>query len=1368
MSSRWQAYKIGFINFWYYDEQEFPFAEGRILLRGSNGSGKSVTMQSVVPLLLDGNTRPERLDPFGSRDRKMSTYLLEEEDPRQERTGYLYLELKREESETYITVGMGIRARRGKPLDTWYFGITDGRRVGKDIFLYRNTGDKITLSRQELENRIGEGGKVFTRQPDYMAYVNRQIFGFDTVQQYGEMIDLLIQLRTPKLSRDFKPTVINDILSDSLQPLSDEDLRPMAEAIENMDTLELNLRTQKDAGQAADKIWHVLNLYNRRILCRRATDYAESLSAMNDMKTRRAETEEKLKAYEGEIESLTEEYDALQVSQKAKEQQRELLMKNDAFEVKSRVDRLKGEVRESSSRLDDKEKQISKKNGTVQKLREKLEEREQERDRRKDRLLKDLDEMQPDAQKMGFEEHSFFSDEVKAKFDEPVSAKTHRAQLSKTRDRIRNGMDLLGEIREKEKTVSELTQRRDELQKQADRIQRKRNEAQEEMLSCVNTWKEDLFSWNAGLRVMEIARETLTDFAKIIDRYDTGTDFQGILDVIGHERDVRNSQIVLQLNKLEGEAEEHREQIRALQEEISDLENMKEPEPEREECVMRSRLRLRKMQIPYCELYRLLSFDENLSEEVCDRLEEALVRMGILDAVVVDEAYREQVMKPVKGCADRYLFLSGEKPAHSLLNVLEPDLENEDLFLNQYANEILGSIAWNEEGITAVYENGNYQIGALSGTTSAQYQAGFIGRKARERNRQQQIAARKESIRLLENETAELEERLSSEKEKKRVLDIEYNGFPRDRKLREAARSLEDLEYQLNRLQKDGEDLDSRITQISGDIRERHSQALEIAGQLYLKCSYDVFCSAMTAAGSYEQKLTGFIAGHSLYLNNLQRIQELDEDLDEAQQDLTLYENERAKIRLDMAQSGQELEMAESQLRLTGYEQIREELDSCISWLNAYPVRLSECAEKRQRARSESQRQTERLKHIVEETTELDEKIAYLQDLYESELSLGYADEFLERKDGEIPTPSAVLRVLKTGPDLPEEQKLVGRLNEVFFQDYAKLSEYSPNIGRIFEDKNKLRQNGWPEAGRLDIDARYQGVKVPFSRLTEMLHEEVERLQGLIRDGDRELFEDILSNIVGRKIRGKINESRNWVEQMNLLMKNMDTSSGLSLSLRWRARTADAEEQLDTRDLVNLLRKDFRLMRDDEAERMTRHFRSKVEEARRKAADLAQGVSFYQVMKDTLDYRKWFEFQLFFRKGGEREKELTNSVFGTFSGGEKAMAMYVPLFSAVVAKYKAAREDAPRIISLDEAFAGVDRRNIRDMFKLMAEFRFNFIINSQVLWGDADTLDALAIYQLLRPNNVKFVTVMPYLWNGNERIALESEKEIEKKQFGQG
>ena len=39
-----------------------------------------------------------------------------------------------------------------------------------------------------------------------MEYVNRQIFGFETADEYKEMVDLLIQLRTPKLSKDFKPS----------------------------------------------------------------------------------------------------------------------------------------------------------------------------------------------------------------------------------------------------------------------------------------------------------------------------------------------------------------------------------------------------------------------------------------------------------------------------------------------------------------------------------------------------------------------------------------------------------------------------------------------------------------------------------------------------------------------------------------------------------------------------------------------------------------------------------------------------------------------------------------------------------------------------------------------------------------------------------------------------------------------------------------------------------------------------------------------------------------------------------------------------------------------------------------------------------
>ena len=131
---------------------------------------------------------------------------------------------------------------RDKKLDSWYFGITDGRRIGQDIFLYKDMLAKISCTKLELKNRIGEGGRVMETQTEYAQYVNRLLFGFETMDEYREMMDLLIQLRTPKLSKDFKPSIINDILSSSLQTLSEDDLRPMSgQAIENMDTLKSNL-----------------------------------------------------------------------------------------------------------------------------------------------------------------------------------------------------------------------------------------------------------------------------------------------------------------------------------------------------------------------------------------------------------------------------------------------------------------------------------------------------------------------------------------------------------------------------------------------------------------------------------------------------------------------------------------------------------------------------------------------------------------------------------------------------------------------------------------------------------------------------------------------------------------------------------------------------------------------------------------------------------------------------------------------------------------------------------------------------------------------------------------------------------------------
>src|SRR5690625_7761733 len=78
------------------------------------------------------------------------------------------------------------------------------------------------------------------------------------------------------------------------------------------------------------------------------------------------------------------------------------------------------------------------------------------------------------------------------------------------------------------------------------------------------------------------------------------------------------------------------------------------------------------------------------------------------------------------------------------------------------------------------------------------------------------------------------------------------------------------------------------------------------------------------------------------------------------------------------------------------------------------------------------------------------------------------------------------------------------------------------------------------------------------------------------------------------------------------------------------------------------------------------------------------------------------------------------------------MAMYIPLFTACYSRYLEADASAPYIISLDEAFAGVDEDNISVMFRIVEELGFDYIMNSQVLWGDYDTVSSLSICELVR------------------------------------
>ena len=331
--------------------------------------------------------------------------------------------------------------------------------------------------------------------------------------------------------------------------------------------------------------------------------------------------------------------------------------------------------------------------------------------------------------------------------------------------------------------------------------------------------------------------------------------------------------------------------------------------------------------------------------------------------------------------------------------------------------------------------------------------------------------------------------------------------------------------------------------------------------------------------------------------------------------------------------------------------------------------------------------------------------------------------------------------------------EIVSNLDRIFHAHIGSLVNYGTFMEECFAegaaDAMVLRK-------RHRIVSYMQGRKLYFEDFYQVMKERIDETELLIRQKDRELFENILSDTLSRKLNIRIAESRKWIQDMSSLMRKMDTSMSLTFSLDWRAKAADGEGELDTAELEKLLNRDRELMTTEDIEKISAHFRNKIYTVKQMAEENGEILSYADLVREALDYRKWFEFKMFYYRNGENKKELTNGAFNRFSGGEKAMAMYVPLFAAVNAQYKKAEhDDLPRMIALDEAFAGVDDRNISSMFELVRKFDFDYIMNSQVLWGCYASVPFLRIAELLRPANSQVVTVIYYLWNGKQKIIEE-------------
>jgi uncharacterized protein (TIGR02680 family) len=1371
--NKWQLNRAGLLNFWYYDNEEYHFANGKLLLRGLNGSGKSVTMQSLVTVLLDGKVAANRLDPFGSRDRRMEDYLLGEKDvvDREERTGYLYLEYKRETTDQYITTGIGLRAKRGSALEFWGFIVTDNRRVNQDILLYKTEyssadgkEEQIPLTRPELERALGQGGQVVRSQQAYMSLVNKYVFGFSSPEAYKDLMELLIQLRSPKLSKDFKPSIIHEILTASLPTLSEEELRPLSDVIENIEQTKQQIDQLERDRAALQRLSRQYDSYNVMMLVQKAEEFTKATQHLQRCEQLRRTCSKDQQEQAALSEQLAVDLTALERLEYVLRQEEAELKEHDVFKMEKQKQLIADELRQLEQSLRDNEQRLMEKQRSEQREQQQLNRETQAVDSAETELIECLEELAEVAVVGTYQGHALAARDFERSYGADYSFDFWQQELTTYQKRLSSILSQLRALTAAKtqqeiagKEVDEARQAFDEAREAVRRAETDFFAGKEELLSQFYQWVKDQQA------VLPLEQEEIRSAALSLQGFPEENSWQDVLGSVDTAYQRQHGQLLTDSHRLQQKIAQTQAEAQVLTAELADWKRKKDPEPPRNSAVVAARQKLQEDHIPAVPFYAALEFQNHVTPVQRERIEAAVREIGLLDALIVPHAVWQSMDQTV---CDQVIHPEPAILAVTLADYLVPALPEGSGITASDVDEVLRSILIDDAtnyaslgGTVPVLSvtYGSYCSGLIAGRAPLGSEAQFIGFEARYQYRLKEIER-------LERELTAYEYCLSQLAEEQRMVLSAMETLQSVRSLFPSSDSVlaayDKLRTERQSREVRDEDLQKKDSRYRLAVEKSQALAAVIRQQtegISLPLQENPFEAALGSLRDYQTLLHHLELLHHKYVTSCNSLAQGKIRLNEAQQDVDHLKGEQLVIDGNVKTKQLLLATVTRKLVELGAYEIKERSNFVIKSLAELPAKIKKTADERTRAKLIADQLTEKVLQLARECQFFTSLVALWHNIFDQETQL----HLLE--DSAAMTTASVMGKYGSLLKSEERDKIVTRINESFYRELSVLMEYRLTLDELFGELTlpeelasetdetlllylaSLKQN----VRRQRIQLEYDGRKVAPAVALAIMDKQIETQKLLQSQQDRELYEEVILNSIGRVISKRIQNAERWAEQMNDLMSNLDTSSDLSFSLRWRPLTADKEEQLDTAELVELLRSDHRLLKEADMDKVVKHFRSRIDQA--KSLAVGQAATFQHAVQEVLDFRRWFAFTLYYKRGETAKRELTNSAFGKFSGGEKAMAMYVPLFSAAYSHYKGARDDAPYIISLDEAFAGVDENNIREMFDLVEKLGFNYIMNSQSLWGDYDTVSRLAIYELVRPKNAAFVTLIPYLWDGKTR-----------------
>ncbi|MFC7273794.1 TIGR02680 family protein [Paractinoplanes rhizophilus] len=1324
--ARFAPTRAGIINLWDYRDEEFLFVDGWLVLRGPNGSGKTKALEVLFPFVLDGRIEPRRLNPFAGEDRTMKSNLLY----RGQESSHAYVWMEFGDGARFVTIGIGLRAHRHNDRVTrWHF-VADGR-VGVDLSLL-DDGDR-PVSRRDLIDRLGAEA-VRDSAEEYRHLVDAKLFGLGPAR-YEQLLDLVLTLRKPQLAKDLNPVELSRTLQRGLRPVEDHLLVEAARSFDDMEAVARTLEGLIAADAATTAFLAVYATYLRTharaaadaVSARRGSigERREALTAARAeaeaARARAEEAEERLRAVEAEPARLRAHLDRLKSSAayRSHEQLADLERHvHDLAEAVRRADELTRSEQDSSGR-----RRAESERAAVA-----------AHDARA-RVGRVAAELASEAEAGGLEWGTGDADPDGLTARLAARSEARRADLRAVRQLAGRLAEADREhVRAAEEDRNARAAVEDAAAAEAAAVEAL-EAARAETAQAVRVWGAE----HAGLLTRLDVPDLPDRLAEsIMDAADAPPLRELYNDRVAEPVSAIRDQAAALGSRADRLAAERREVVAERAEIAAEQDDAPPPSPTRPAS------RENRAGAP---LWRLVRFADGIPEREAAGIEAALHAAGLLDAWV-HPAADDTDRALAEGEQDAYLrAAAGSVGAATLADVLVP--EDQEMVPAERITALLRGIGLADvTGPSAATAGGHWAQGSGVGRF-AKERCEYIGATARAARRAARIADCDRRIAELDHEIGDVTAAREAQRRLLDAVDRAGAALPPRTAIARAERDLD------------------RAATLS---RVRREAALEAASRLDAAVAERAAASTALRRAAAERMLP---------------VERLDSTA------AALDRFDRLGLELRHAHDGAERTAALADEAVARHAEAEERYEAAARAARAAHARHTEKDEELRTLSAAIGSEASRVLAEVAETTAavtaaeqaLDQaREAHSQALQSRAGALARV-EVGERAASEAVVEarreavrlrpyaqSDLLGLIRCPPHLrwpaadaagDDLDPAVVLLHEAILTATRELSPTETSLkqsatrltGALTDLQAQLPAAGLDHRPEWDTDEGVIVVRVadeqgltPVATFAERIAAERRDQEQLLTEAEQRVFEDALLGQLAGQIHRRTIEARDLVDAMDRQMRARKMSSGLTVGVGWRLSDDLDPEQ---REVCKLLERDPARLGPTQLTTLRRHFAARIKTARAQAPE----KPYRELLAEVLDYRQWRVFAFTLHRPGGVSEPLTRARHSQLSGGEQSVSLHLPLFAAANALFGSARADAPRLLGLDEAFAGVDDNGRGELMSLAKQFDLDLFMTGYDLWATHPAVTGCAHYDLSHSTVEHTVSTVLLVWDGAANVA---------------